>query len=87
MALFELSNFLFPEPSSGFEKSLMELVANAGAYEAAGQTYDYTSANSLILATMAERGTQVPTTAAKPASVLPPTGAHTCAPPDAPPAL
>jgi CubicO group peptidase (beta-lactamase class C family) len=51
---------LFPEPETGFEESLMELLANAGAYEAAGQTYDYTSANSLILATIAERASSKP---------------------------
>lgn len=51
---------LFPEPKSAFEENLMELVANAGAYESQGQIYDYTSANSVILATIAERASSKP---------------------------
>lgn len=45
----------FPAPDSGFDESFMELLANAGEYEPAGQTYDYTSANSAILTAIAER--------------------------------
>ncbi|MFK7924502.1 MAG: serine hydrolase domain-containing protein [Bacteroidia bacterium] len=51
---------LFPEPKTPFEQNLMELVANAGAYESQGQIYDYTSANSVILATIAERASSKP---------------------------
>tara|TARA_R110002095_G_scaffold119227_1_gene103826 strand:+ start:34 stop:1389 length:1356 start_codon:yes stop_codon:yes gene_type:complete len=51
---------LFPEPKTPFEENLMELVANAGAYESQGRTYDYTSANSVILATIAERASSKP---------------------------
>ena len=50
----------FPEPESGFEESFMELLANSGEYEPAGQTYDYTSANSAILTTIAERVSSKP---------------------------
>lgn len=45
----------FPAPDSGFDESFMELLANSGEYEPAGQTYDYTSANSAILTAIAER--------------------------------
>lgn len=51
---------LFPEPKAGFEKNLMKLFAEAGEYEEAGQTYDYTSANTIILATIAERVSNEP---------------------------
>jgi|GEM_PF-1494587 len=44
----------FPAPDPVFEESFMELLANAGEYEPAGQTYDYTSANSAILTAIAE---------------------------------
>jgi CubicO group peptidase (beta-lactamase class C family) len=44
----------FPMPDSGFEESFMELLANSGEHEPAGQTYDYTSANSVILTAIAE---------------------------------
>ncbi len=50
----------FPAPDSGFDESFMELLANAGEYEPAGQTYDYTSANSAILTAIAERVTSKP---------------------------
>ena len=50
----------FPAPDSGFEESFMELLANAGEYEPAGQTYDYTSANSAILTAIAERVSSQP---------------------------
>lgn len=45
----------FPAPDAGFDESFMELLANSGEYEPAGQTYDYTSANSAILTAIAER--------------------------------
>jgi CubicO group peptidase (beta-lactamase class C family) len=51
---------LFPEPKAGFEKNLMELFAEAGEYEEAGLTYDYTSANTIILAAIAERVSNEP---------------------------
>lgn len=51
---------LFPEPKSGFEKNLMEVIAEIGAYEDPGLTYDYTSANTVILATIAERASSEP---------------------------
>ena len=50
----------FPEPDTGFEESFMELLANSGEYEPAGQTYDYTSANSAILTAIAERVSSKP---------------------------
>ncbi len=50
----------FPMPDSGLEESFMELLANAGEYEPAGQTYDYTSANSAILTAIAERVSSKP---------------------------
>lgn len=50
----------FPMPDSGFEESFMELLANSGEYEPAGQTYDYTSANSAILTAIAERVSSQP---------------------------
>lgn len=50
----------FPMPDSGMGESFMELLANSGEYEPAGQTYDYTSANSAILTTIAERVSSQP---------------------------
>lgn len=50
----------FPMPDPGFEESFMELLANSGEYEPAGQTYDYTSANSAILTAIAERVSSQP---------------------------
>lgn len=46
---------LFPEPEYGFDVSLMNMLADAGSVKAPGLTYDYSSANSLILSTIAER--------------------------------
>lgn len=46
---------VYTEPNPGFEESLMELLANSGKIEPAGQTYDYTSANSVILTSIVER--------------------------------
>jgi len=46
---------LFPEPNSGNKEALMNVMANAGIYKEQGEVYDYTSANSLILAAIAER--------------------------------
>jgi CubicO group peptidase (beta-lactamase class C family) len=46
---------VYPEPENGFDQSLMEFLANAGIYETAGKTYDYTSTNTVILSTLAER--------------------------------
>ena len=51
---------VYTEPNPGFEESLMELLANSGQIEPAGQTYDYTSANSVILTTIAERVSSKP---------------------------
>ncbi|NNL16519.1 MAG: serine hydrolase [Flavobacteriaceae bacterium] len=51
---------VYTEPNPRFEESLMELLANSGQIEPAGQTYDYTSANSVILTTIAERVTSKP---------------------------
>ncbi len=51
---------IYPEPEKGFDQTLMEFLADAGAYETAGQTYDYTSANTVILSTIAERITGMP---------------------------
>ena len=46
---------VYTEPNPGFKENLMELLANSGKIEPAGQTYDYTSANTAILAVLAER--------------------------------
>ena len=51
---------VYTEPNPGFKESLMELLANSGIIEPAGQTYDYTSANSVILTTIAERVSSKP---------------------------
>lgn len=51
---------VYTEPNPGFKESLMELLANSGQIEPAGQTYDYTSANSVILTTIAERVSSKP---------------------------
>ena len=51
---------VYTEPSSKFEESLMELLANSGKIEPAGQTFDYTSANSAILTAIAERVSSEP---------------------------
>ena len=51
---------LFPEPKSGFKETLMELLVNERTYIEAGKIYDYTSANTLILSTIAERVTSKP---------------------------
>ena len=51
---------VYTEPNPRFEESLMELLANSGQIEPAGQTYDYTSANSVILTTIAERVSSKP---------------------------
>ena len=51
---------VFPEPTTGFEENLIDIMANAGTYESQGKVLDYTSANSVILATIAERATSQP---------------------------
>ena len=51
---------VYTEPNPGFEESLIELLANSGQIESAGQTFDYTSANSVILTTIAERVSSKP---------------------------
>ncbi len=51
---------VYTEPNPGFKESLMELLANSGQIEPAGQTFDYTSANSVILTTIAERVSSKP---------------------------
>jgi CubicO group peptidase (beta-lactamase class C family) len=51
---------VYTEPNPGFEESLMELLANSGKIEPAGQTYDYTSANSVILTSIVERVSSKP---------------------------
>lgn len=51
---------IYPEPENGFDKTLMEFFAGVGAYEPAGKTNDYTSANTAILATIAERVSNTP---------------------------
>lgn len=51
---------VYTEPNPGFEESLTELLANSGKIEPAGQTYDYTSANSVILTAIAERVSSKP---------------------------
>ena len=51
---------VYTEPNPGFEESLIELLASSGKIEPAGQTYDYTSANSVILTTIAERVSSKP---------------------------
>jgi len=51
---------VYTEPKPGFEESLIELLASSGKIEPAGQTYDYTSANSVILTTIAERVSSKP---------------------------
>lgn len=51
---------VYTEPNPRFEESLIELLANSGKIEPAGQTYDYTSANSVILTTIAERVSSKP---------------------------
>ncbi len=51
---------VYPEPENGFDQTLMEFLADVGASEPAGRTYDYTSANTLILSTIAERVSGTP---------------------------
>ncbi len=51
---------VYTEPNPGSKESLMELLANSGQIEPAGQTFDYTSANSVILTTIAERVSSKP---------------------------
>lgn len=51
---------VYTEPNPGFEESLIELLANSGKIEYAQQTFDYTSANSVILTTIAERVSSKP---------------------------
>lgn len=51
---------VYNAPNGKFEESLIELLANSGKIEAAGQTFDYTSANSVILTTIAERVSSKP---------------------------
>ena len=46
---------VYTEPNPGFKESLIELLASSGKIEPTGQTFDYTSANSVILTTIAER--------------------------------
>jgi CubicO group peptidase (beta-lactamase class C family) len=46
---------VYPEPDNGFERTLMEFLADCGVYESPGKTYDYTSTNTVILSTIAER--------------------------------
>lgn len=51
---------VYTEPNPRFEESLIELLSNSGKIEPAGQTFDYTSANSVILTTIAERVSSKP---------------------------
>ena len=46
---------VYHEPENGFKQTLMEFLADCGVYEPAGKTYDYTSTNTVILSTIAER--------------------------------
>ena len=46
---------VYPDPENGFNLTLMEFLADCGVYEPAGKTYDYTSTNTVILSTIAER--------------------------------
>lgn len=46
---------VYKEPENGFEKTLMEFLADCGVYEPDGKTYDYTSTNTAILTAAAER--------------------------------
>lgn len=50
----------FPEPTIGFEENLIKIIADTGKYESQGKVFDYTSANSVILASIAERATSKP---------------------------
>lgn len=45
----------YEAPEEGFEQTLMDFFADCGVYEAAGTTYEYTSANTAILTAIAER--------------------------------
>lgn len=47
--------FNIRENKTVFEKPLMAFLADRGVHEPAGKTYDYTSPNTAILATLAER--------------------------------
>jgi CubicO group peptidase (beta-lactamase class C family) len=51
---------VYTEPNLAFEESLIELLASSGKIEPAGQTFDYTSANTVILTTIAERVSSKP---------------------------
>lgn len=51
---------VYKEPENGFEKTLMEFLADCGAYEPAGKTYDYTSTNTAILTAITERVSDKP---------------------------
>lgn len=51
---------VFPQPTTDFEENLIKIIADEGTYEKQGKVLDYTSANSVILATIAERATSKP---------------------------
>ncbi len=51
---------VYTEPNPGFEESLIELLANSGKIEYDQQTFDYTSANTVILTAIAERVSSKP---------------------------
>ena len=46
---------VYEKPKEGFEQTLMEYFAGRGVYEAAGTRYDYSSANTAILTSVAEQ--------------------------------
>ena len=51
---------LFPEPKNGIKKNFLQVIKDSGVVEAPGKTYDYTGANSVLLAMIAERITDTP---------------------------
>lgn len=51
---------LFPEPNTGFQKDFLQVIKEFGIAEPPGKTYDYTGANSVLLAKIAERISDTP---------------------------
>lgn len=51
---------LFPEPNTGFQKDFLQVIKEFGIAEPPGKTYDYTGANSVLLAMIAERISDTP---------------------------
>lgn len=51
---------LFPEPKTGFQRDFLQVIKEFGIAEPPGKTYDYTGANSVLLAMIAERISDTP---------------------------